>query len=433
MLYDVEGLLLNVLILVFFLLFVPLLLMRNVKTASRNLRRTVFIISTSIGIITCISFPIDYSDGFFYDLRFVAQIIGSLYGGLPASIILWAVTVGYRGIFGGLGVYSTLIVSSVIMLLALLFRTKFFYVSKKKKVAMGACFSLVTSSVVILNTVFLFNLPVINSADVAHFVLQLCSTVIFIYIMEIARETTFINKRIIKAEKMEVVSHLASSISHEVRNPLAVVRGFLQMMQEDLTSEKQKDFLKISISEIDRANDIIRNYLTFAKPSPENIELLDIKKELERAIEIIKPLANMNCVEIETNLNQSYIKGESQLLQQCLLNITKNCIEAMPESGRLHIRTIDKPDQLVIEINDNGAGMTDEQLSRLGEPYFTTKGREGTGLGMMAAIKIIDLMRGKLQIRSKVNEGTSFTISFPLADLESEQVAATSEKNGIRD
>ncbi|RXI98609.1 sensor histidine kinase [Anaerobacillus alkaliphilus] len=427
--YDVEGLLLNVLVLVFFLLFVPLVMLRNRKSATRHYKKKIFIVSSSLAIMTCITFPIDYSDGFFYDLRFVAQIIGSLYGGLPASVILWVITVGYRGIFGGLGVYSTLIVSTTILFLTVLFRQKFFFASKKKKVTMGACFSIITSSVVILNTMFLFNLPVINSADVAHFILQLCSIVSLIYIMEVARETTFINKRIIKAEKMEVVSHLASSISHEVRNPLAVVRGFLQMMQEtDLPIEKRKEFLKISIDEIDRANDIIRNYLTFAKPSPENVEILNIKQELERAIEIIKPLANMNCVEIATNIHQSYVKGESQLLQQCLLNITKNCIEAMPNSGVLHVRTEEKHDQLLIEIVDSGTGMTEEQLSRLGEPYFTTKGRDGTGLGMMAAIKIIELMNGKIQIHSKINVGTNFEISLPRVSIVNEQIAATTEE-----
>lgn len=416
--YDVEGLLLNVLVLVFFILFVPLILGRIIKSFTRSQKKSIFIISNSLAIIVCISFPITFSEGFIYDLRFVAQIIGGLYGGIPASIILWIVTITYRGIFGGLGVFSTMIISTVIFVISIFLTAKFQVVSKKKKLMIGTYFSVFTSLLAIVVTTFMFNLPLLTIPDVTHFILQLCTTLIIIYVFEIVRETSIINKRIIKAEKMEIVSHLASSISHEVRNPLAVVRGFLQMMlQTDLPEEKRKDFLKISMTEIDRANDIIRDYLTFAKPSPENIEMIDIKQELERAIEIIKPLANMNCVEINQNIKQFYINGEPQLLQQCLLNITKNCIEAMPQSGKLVIKTKEVNGELIIEIIDSGVGMTEEQLSRLGEPYFTTKGREGTGLGMMAAIKIIELMNGRLSVTSKVNEGTKFQIFIPIVKI----------------
>lgn len=414
--YDVEGLLLNVLILVFFLLFVPLFLMRNLKSSSKY-EQSIIVASTSLAIIACISFPINYSEGFFYDLRFVAQIIGSLYGGMVISIIYWLVVIIYRALFGGLGMYSTFIVSTFILLATLFFSTRFEIASKIKKIVLGAVFSVATSLLVVVVTMVFFQLPNINKADFYHFILQLCTTIVIIYILEVIRETSFINERIIQAEKNEIVSHLASSISHEVRNPLAVVRGFLQMMGDsNLSEEKRKEFLKISISEIDRANDIIRNYLTFAKPSFEKVEIIDIKFELERAIQIIAPLANKNSVEIRTNFDQSFIKGETQLLQQCILNITKNCIEAMPTNGKLFIGTKLKGNEVIVKIKDNGVGMTEEQLAKLGEPYFTTKGNEGTGLGMMAVIKIVELMNGKLKVESKENVGTTFQLSFPLVN-----------------
>ncbi|WP_373558555.1 ATP-binding protein [Bacillus sp. FJAT-45350] len=155
---------------------------------------------------------------------------------------------------------------------------------------------------------------------------------------------------------------------------------------------------------------------------------MDIKHELNRAINIIMPMANMNCVEIQTTLNSYYIKGESQLLQQCLLNITKNCIEAMPEGGNLSISTNKEGSgKLVIKVKDTGKGMTDEQLARIGEPYFTTKGREGTGLGMMAAIQIISILNGTLEVKSVVNKGTEFTLYFPLINSSLNEVAITQD------
>lgn len=151
---------------------------------------------------------------------------------------------------------------------------------------------------------------------------------------------------------------------------------------------------------------------------------MDVKQELYKAINIITPLANMNCIEVETRIETFYIYGDSQLFQQCLLNITKNCIEAMQESGKLSIETWEKNWQLIITIADTGKGMTPDQLSRLGEPYFTTKGREGTGLGMMAVLQIVEMMNGELKVTSKVNEGTNFYLSFPI-EREYDEVAAT--------
>ena len=85
----------------------------------------------------------------------------------------------------------------------------------------------------------------------------------------------------------------------------------------------------------------------------------------------------------------------------------------MPSGGKLLIKTEEINGEIVIEITDSGEGMSNEQLRRLGEPYFTTKGREGTGLGMMAVIKIIEILNGKLDVTSHINEGTTFRIRFP--------------------
>lgn len=415
--YEFEGLLLNVLVLVFFLLFVPLFLGRQISTISSPHNKWIMTICASLGIITCISFPIDFSDGFFYDLRFVATIVGGLYGGVPGTIILWVVTNTFRILFGGSGIYSTLVVSSCIVVITLFLLPIFHKTTIRNKLMISGIFSSVVCLIVFAYTITVFKLPFVPSVDILFFVLQLCTTIGIIYVLEIIRETVFINKRMLKAEKMEVVSHLASAISHEVRNPLAVVRGFLQMMdQNNLSYEKRKEFLTLTMSEIDRANDIINHYLTFAKPSPENVEILNIKQEINCVIDMITPLANMNCVEIETKIDAHYVQGESQLLQQCLLNIAKNCIEAMPEHGKLVIESKVVHQKLIIQFSDSGQVMTEEQLSRIGEPYYTTKGREGTGLGMMAAIQIIKMMNGKLSITSKVDEGTKFFISFPLVD-----------------
>lgn len=241
-----------------------------------------------------------------------------------------------------------------------------------------------------------------------------------------AIKSAILQLKILKTEKMEVVSHLAASISHEVRNPLTVVKGFLQLLNKGKMNERQREYIDISMQEIDRANDIIVNYLTFAKPAPNNIKRLYISEELNKVISIIKPMANMNTVKLEVKVENHLIEGESQLLQQCLLNIIKNCIEAMPHGGTIKLKTKRMKGNLVIIISDTGLGMTKEQLSRLGEPYFTTK-EEGTGLGMMAAIRIIESLNGKITVTSQMNVGTEFTLTFPILEEDKNEIAAATE------
>ncbi|MFA9555715.1 ATP-binding protein [Evansella sp. AB-rgal1] len=416
--YGLEALLLNVLFLIVFMIFIPLSLEFNqkiFKCEKNKSRLSVF--SIVLGILCCMSFPISIIEGYIFDLRLVAIMIGGLYYGFPTSLMLSGIMIIYRFFLGGIGVSATLVVT-FILLVSIFFLTKSFrYGSRRKKLIIGNSLAFITTILVLVNSTFLFNISIPSSLIILYVSISMVATFMIIYIYEVFRESIFINQRIIKAEKMEIVSHLASSISHEVRNPLAVIRGFLQMLdQSEVSKEKRQQYLRISIQEIDRANDIIRNYLTFAKPSMVNIKMIDVKEELLRAVNIITPLANMNSIEIKTDIHSSFIVGETQLLQQCLLNITKNCIEAMPNSGLLTIETQENNKELIIHVGDTGTGMSPEQLSRIGEPYFTTKGREGTGLGMMAAMQIIEILGGKLQVTSEVNEGTDFYITLPLEE-----------------
>lgn len=256
-------------------------------------------------------------------------------------------------------------------------------------------------------------------AGISLFLLQITAVAIIIYFQELMKEMLFMKREMIHGEKMEMVNHLASSISHEVRNPLTVVKGFLQLMKDtNLSEKKRKEFLNISIDEIDRANKIIGEYLAFAKPAQEQQTYLNIKDELDKTVEVITPLANMNSVtvEIEEIDSSLWVLGEKQLLQQCLLNITKNCVEAMPSGGALSIKAKKEKNRLSLTIADTGVGMTEEQLKRIGEPYFSTKGENGTGLGMMTSFRIIHSMSGSIKITSELNRGSQFKIRIPLVN-----------------
>ncbi|OIJ11623.1 hypothetical protein BKP35_11835 [Anaerobacillus arseniciselenatis] len=421
---GIESLLLNLLFLIVFLLFVPLFLEKSLKTLPIKLKKSIIIFSFCIAIVSSMSFPITAVEGFIFDLRWIPLVIGILYGGIPVGILLATITIGYRFLIGGEGVIPNLIVCVFLVTLSILLIKRFNSLIKKNRIKMVTSFSLTAGLLQLIVFYAIFRVPVSGLEILTYSVLLVFSAFIVIYTLEIIREENMINQKLFEAEKMKIVSHLASSVSHEVRNPLTVVRGFLQMMEQtEMSRYEQKKFLKISMDEIDRANIIIGDYLSFAKPTEQNMEILNLKKEFQRAIDMIKPMANMNSVEITTKIESCYIKGQSQLFQQCLLNILKNCIEAMPESGELSIETKKDKKLVYIIIEDNGHGMSKEQLVRIGEPYFTTKGSGGTGLGMMTVKRIVDMLDGRIHISSELNKGTRFEISIPVVESEKGQSA----------
>ncbi|WP_236034868.1 sensor histidine kinase [Alkalihalobacterium elongatum] len=218
-----------------------------------------------------------------------------------------------------------------------------------------------------------------------------------------------------KLEKLKIVSEIAASISQGVRNPLTVTRGFIQLLRgTDIPDDKKDMYIKLSLEELDRAEEIITDYLTFAKPSLENVKLLDLTDELTYVIKVVSPYATMYNVTILSEFSPNlFIAGEKQKFHQCLINLIKNGIEAMPDGGELSIKLEQEEDNAVIHIQDSGVGMTEEQVKRLGTPYYTTKNK-GTGLGTMVVFSIIKVMQGEISVKSKAGVGTCFTLAFPI-------------------
>ncbi|WP_409303052.1 ATP-binding protein [Peribacillus sp. SCS-155] len=223
-------------------------------------------------------------------------------------------------------------------------------------------------------------------------------------------------KEMRELEKLKTVSEIAASISHEVRNPLTVIKGFLQLLKErNHTDEDKMLYLTISLDELERAEHIITDYLTFAKPSLENVKVLDLTEELDYVLTVVSPYANMNNVHIDVSFKEKvYISGEAAKLHQCLINVIKNGIEAMPEGGELSVAITKAGSHASLSVTDSGTGMSEEQLKRLGTPFYTTKDK-GTGLGTMVVYSIVKAMGGEIKVKSKENKGTSFTIILPLA------------------
>ncbi|MGO4545924.1 ATP-binding protein [Paenibacillus sp. 2TAB23] len=235
-------------------------------------------------------------------------------------------------------------------------------------------------------------------------------------VLRYSKQLEVFNNELQRSEKMEIISQLAASVAHEVRNPLQVTRGFLQLLGAKSKNDKDKSYMVLAIDELDRASEIITDFLTFAKPQLENNTLLDIREELHQIEGILIPLATMQGGIIDVKADSGLlVRGNTSKLKQALINIIKNSIESFGSEGRIEIKAYQSEDsnQVFISIKDNGEGISEEDLKKLGEPYYSKKSK-GTGLGLMVTFRIIEAMQGKIIFKSTKGVGTTVTISLPL-------------------
>jgi len=227
--------------------------------------------------------------------------------------------------------------------------------------------------------------------------------------------TIQLRQRTMKSKRLEAVERMGAAISHEIRNPLTTAIGFVQLLQNDpISKENHTQYLSIIKNELKSAERVIQDYLDFSNPEIKTMEPLLLQEELEQVIQLLQPLAKQNSVKIISIFSTGEeVEGDQQKFHQCFVNIMKNAIEAMPRGGILTVETESTPTTVSILIKDTGSGMTLEQVTRLGEPYYSTKGSKGTGLGIMVVYSIVRAMNGTIHVESEIGEGTTFTFTFP--------------------
>ncbi|WP_051286869.1 sensor histidine kinase [Paenibacillus taiwanensis] len=230
-------------------------------------------------------------------------------------------------------------------------------------------------------------------------------------VIRYSQELEMYNNELQQSDKMGIISELAASIAHEVRNPLQVTRGFIQLLNQR-SGDKEKEYISMAVIELDRAAGIITDFLSFAKPQLHEVVLLNVGEELGHIVAVLLPLANMQGAQITLEISDDiYIYGNSSKFKQAFINMVKNSVESLTEAGKVHICTYKKGNKVFVHIKDNGCGMTEQELARLGEPYFTSKAK-GTGLGLMVTFRIIEVMNGNIQFNSKKGLGTEVIVEF---------------------
>lgn len=216
---------------------------------------------------------------------------------------------------------------------------------------------------------------------------------------------------------MNIVGELAASIAHELRNPLTAIKGFFHLLKSQ--NKDRELYYSIIDDELSRIEQISSELLTLAKPHSENKCKCNIIQLIDDVVVLLTPQANMKNIEVKkvANCDEFYITCENTKLKQVFINLIKNSIDAMENSGNIVIDIQENKEFVKIQIIDQGCGIPKELLDRLGEPFYTTK-EKGTGLGLMVCFQIIESHNGSIQVESLVNEGTTFTITLPVIGKE---------------
>jgi len=234
-------------------------------------------------------------------------------------------------------------------------------------------------------------------------------------------------EQLIQAEKLTSLGQLAASIAHEVNNPLSGVLAYTQLLAkkiggDSIPKEVALGYLSKMEAELTRSTKLIRSLLDFARQSPPEFRQLNLNDVVSRAFDLAAHSAELQHVQVIKELDPSLpnLMADFDQLYQVCTNLFLNAIQAMPQGGKLTIRTSVNDGQLKIEVQDTGCGISPENMRKLFTPFFTTKHEvKGVGLGLAISYGIIQRHHGRIEVQSKKGEGTTFTICLPLHHEES--------------
>jgi len=227
--------------------------------------------------------------------------------------------------------------------------------------------------------------------------------------------------------KMASIGRLAAGVAHEINNPLAIINEKAGLLKDFATLKSDfhyKDKILSGVDSIlksvDRCSAITHRLLGFAKRMDINKEVIDLELLLKEVIGFLEKEAIFRNIKINYNIaeNLPSVDSDRGQLQQVFLNIVTNAFYAVEDDGQIEISAIQENDQLIqIIVSDNGEGISKENLENIFEPFFTTKGKYGTGLGLSITYGIVEKLGGDISVKSKLGEGTSFTIQLPIKSM----------------
>jgi len=237
------------------------------------------------------------------------------------------------------------------------------------------------------------------------------------------------HEQMVRVEKMASIGKLAAVVAHEINNPLAGILTYAKLLKKQYPQTdpaKQQDVLSsldLIEQESRRCGEIVRNLMTFARSTPMSCEPADLNQIVERAVRLMQHQLELANIELQLELAAKLppLRCDTGQIEQVVVSLMANAIDAMPSGGRLWIRTRRAPGaaDVQIEVEDNGVGIAPELLPNLFEPFFTTKERgHGLGLGLAISRNIVERHQGRIAVTSQAGQGAKFTIHLPLSEVQ---------------
>ncbi|UCB48307.1 MAG: GHKL domain-containing protein [Deltaproteobacteria bacterium] len=230
-----------------------------------------------------------------------------------------------------------------------------------------------------------------------------------------AQERRELESQLHLAERLAALGQMVAGISHEVKNPLGIIRSTAELLGEmPDASDTQKRLSGVIKEESTRLNQIVTEFLDFARPQVPNIQECQLEEIIEKNLSFIRPELEKKGIQVQDNLNgRSFkLRADHDLLYRAFLNILINAIHSMQDGGTIDIKVEEARDAYRIDIEDTGCGISEENVDKIFNPFFTTK-EKGSGLGLSIVRKIIEGHRGTIGIKSIEGQGTKVQVQLP--------------------
>jgi PAS domain S-box-containing protein len=233
-------------------------------------------------------------------------------------------------------------------------------------------------------------------------------------------------KALIAAEKLAVIGRLASHVAHEIRNPLVTIGGFARsILKRPERADRNRQAAQIIAEEVERLEDILSGVMDFTRPARPVMVEMRVNELIHHVIDPLRQELETKNIPVKLDLaeNLPIIQADQKQIQQVLLNLIKNAVDAMPRGGTLAVRTESAAGEVVIQFRDAGVGMTEDVQANIFSPFYTTKSG-GTGLGLAVSLKIVEDHGGAIRVWSEPGQGTEMTVALKVRPLPREGAAA---------